>query len=170
MVIARAAARASTGLLQDKPLKHRARAAARASTGWKLEETAKRRARPAARASTGLLQDKQLNHRARPAALVSTGLLQDKPLQHRARPVPRTRTLLLRAVLKQTALATQATRAMPARHVQRAWPASTRRQQDQHSVAIVERVSTQWKWVQQWILNARHALQIWTRLPGAVLL
>ena len=127
-------------------------------------------ARTVLRASTGLLQDKPLKHLARPAGRASTGSKQEDPLQHRARPVPRTRTLLLIAVLKQTALATQATRAMPARHVQRAWPASTRRQQDQHSVAIVERVSTQWKWVQQWIPNARHALQIWTRLPGAVLL
>ena len=150
MVIVWSATRASTVFLQDKPLKHRAR--------------------PAALASTGLLQDKPLKHRARHAARASTGLLQDKPLKHRVRPVPRTRTLLLRAVLKQTALATQATRAMPARHVQRAWPASTRRQQDQHSVAIVERASTQAKWVQRWILNARHALQIRTRLPGAVLL
>ena len=127
-------------------------------------------ARHVSLASTGSKQEDPLKNRARHAVRASTVLLQDKPLKHRVRPVPRTRTLLLRAVLKQTALATQATRAMPARHVQRAWPASTRRQQDQHSVAIVEQVSTQWKWVQQWILNARHALQIWTRLPGAVLL
>ena len=165
--------RASTGWEEEDPVKLRARPAAGASTGWEQEDLLKHRARPAERASTGLLQDKPLKHRARPAARASTEWEQEDPLNHRARPVPRTRTLLLRAVLKQTALATQATRAMPAcvaRHVQRAWPASTRRQQDQHSVAIVERVSTQWKWVQQWILNALHALQIWARLPGAVLL
>ena len=38
MVIARTAARASTGMLQDTPLKHRALPAGRASTGWKQED------------------------------------------------------------------------------------------------------------------------------------
>jgi hypothetical protein len=110
---ARAAARASTGLLKDKPLKHRARPAARASTGLLKDKRLRLRARPAARASTGWLQDKPLKHlarsaarastgwtdplkhRARPAARASTGLLKDKRLRHRARPAARASTGLL---------------------------------------------------------------------------
>ena len=38
MVTARTAARASTGMLQDTPLKHRALPAGRASSGWKQED------------------------------------------------------------------------------------------------------------------------------------
>ena len=94
MVIARTVLRASTGLLQDKPLKHLARSAV-----W---------------ASTGLLQDNPLRHRARPAARASTWWKQEDPLRHRARSVPRTRTRLLRAVLEPHALAMQATVATPA--------------------------------------------------------
>ena len=94
MKIARSVSRGSTGLLQDKPLKHRAR--------------------PAVRASTGLLQDKQLKHRARPVERASTEWEQEDPLKHRARSVPRTRTRLLRAVLEPPAIATQAIQAMPA--------------------------------------------------------
>ena len=90
MVSARTALRASTGLLQDKPLKPHP-------------------ARPVHRASTGLLPDKPLKHRARPAERASTGLQQDKPLKHPAGHVPRTRTRLLKAVLWLPALATQAT-------------------------------------------------------------
>ena len=79
---ARNAARASTGLLHDKLLKHRARLAARASTG--------------------MLQDKPLKHLARHAARASTELLQDKPLKHRARLVRLTdRLRLLRVPIFQ---------------------------------------------------------------------
>ena len=53
MEIARSVGRASTGLVQDKPVNHPARAVARASTG--------------------LLHDKPLRHRARTVARVSTG-------------------------------------------------------------------------------------------------
>ena len=52
MVTARSAARASTGIASDKPLKNRARPAARASTGWKQEELVKHRARPVPRTQT----------------------------------------------------------------------------------------------------------------------
>ncbi len=93
MLIARPAARASTGSLQDKPLKHRALPAVRASTHLQqakiIARTAARArthmlqaviiARPAARASTGSPQDKPLNPRARTAVRASTGSLQDKP-------------------------------------------------------------------------------------------
>ncbi len=71
-------------------------------------------ARSVGRASTGLLQDKLVKHPARAAARASTGPLQDKPLRHPARYVPRTRTRLLRAVLRPPALAMQATVATPA--------------------------------------------------------
>jgi hypothetical protein len=53
MLCAQTVSRASTGLLQDKLLKHRAR--------------------PVVRASTGLLQDKPLKHRVWPVVQVSTG-------------------------------------------------------------------------------------------------
>ena len=57
---------------------------------------------------------------ARTVERASTGLMQDNPLMHRARRVPRTRPLLLRAVLKRPALAIQATVATPAQeHAQR---------------------------------------------------
>jgi hypothetical protein len=97
--------RASTGMIQDKRLKHlahpvmqvstltpgrmRAQTVPRASTGWLRDEPLKHRARPAARASTGLLQDKPMRLPARPAARASTGLLQDKPLEDRPRPAAR---------------------------------------------------------------------------------
>ena len=91
MEIARSVGQASTGLVQDKPVKHPARAAARASTG--------------------LLQEKPLKDRARRAARASTGREQEDPVRHLARHVPRTRTRLLRAVFKPPALATRATAA-----------------------------------------------------------
>jgi hypothetical protein len=101
MVIARTAARGSTGMLQDKPLRHPARRAVRGSTGWELEDPVK--------------------HPAWIAERGSTGWKQVDPLKHRARPVLRTRTRLLRAVLVPPALATQATVETPAQeHVQRA--------------------------------------------------
>jgi hypothetical protein len=101
METARSVWRASTGLVQDKRLRHPARAAARASTG--------------------LLQEKPLKDRARRAARASTGREQEDPLKHRARPVPRARARLLRAVLEAPALATQATVVTPAQgHAQRA--------------------------------------------------
>jgi hypothetical protein len=56
MVIARAAARASTGNASDKPLKPRALPAARASTGWKQEELLKHLARPVPRTRTRFLR------------------------------------------------------------------------------------------------------------------
>ena len=100
-MIARTVLRASTGLLQDEPLRHLARSAV-----W---------------ASTGLLQDKPLKHRARPASRASTGWKQEDPLRHPARSVPRTRTRLLRAVLEPHALAMQATVGTPAQeYAQRA--------------------------------------------------
>ncbi len=100
-MIARTVLRASTGLLRDKQLKHRAR--------------------PAAWASTGLLQDKQLKHRARTASRASTRWKQEDPLRHPARPVLRTRSRLLRAVLEPHARAMQATVETPAQeYAQRA--------------------------------------------------
>jgi hypothetical protein len=84
-------------MLQDKPLKNPARHAAQGSTGWEQEGPVK--------------------HRARAAARASTEMLQDKPLKYPARHVPRTRTRLLRAVLVQPALATQATVATPAQGI-----------------------------------------------------
>ena len=83
MVNARTVERASTGLPQDKPPKHPAR--------------------PATRASTGRLQDQPLKHPARHAARASTGRKQEDQVKHRARLVPRTRTRLLRAVLRPPA-------------------------------------------------------------------
>ena len=78
-------------------------------------------ARPAARGSTGMLQDKPLKHPARCAVRGSTGWEQEDPVKHRARSVHRARTRLLRAVLRPTALATQATVETPAQeHAQRA--------------------------------------------------
>jgi hypothetical protein len=87
------AARASTVLLQDKPLKLRAGPVARASTGMLQDKPLKHRARSAARVSTGMVQDKLLKRRARPAAPASTGMLQDKPLKHHARPAARASSL-----------------------------------------------------------------------------
>ena len=55
-MIARPAARASTGLLQDKALKHPARTAVRESTGWKQEDLAKHPARCVPRTRTRLLR------------------------------------------------------------------------------------------------------------------
>ena len=56
MVIARTAARGSTGMVQDKPLSHPARLAVRGSTGWEQEDPVKHRARPVPRARTRLLR------------------------------------------------------------------------------------------------------------------
>ena len=56
MVIARTAARARTGPLQDKPLKLPARPAARGSTEWEQEDPVKHRAQPVPRAQTRLLR------------------------------------------------------------------------------------------------------------------
>jgi len=56
MVIARTAARGSTGMLQDKPLKHPARRAVQGSTGWEQEDPVKHRARLVHRARTRLLR------------------------------------------------------------------------------------------------------------------
>ena len=56
MVIARTAARGSTGMLPDKPLSHPARRAIRGSTGWDQEDPVKHRARPVHRARTRLLR------------------------------------------------------------------------------------------------------------------
>ena len=94
MVIARTATRASTGIQQDKSLNHPACPAARGSTGWEQEDPVKHLARPAARGSTGMQQVKQT--------------------RHRARDVPRTRSRLLRAVLKPPALVMQVMVATPA--------------------------------------------------------
>ena len=100
MVIARTAARGSTGTAQDKPLSHPARRAVRGSTGWELEDLVK--------------------HPAWIAERGSTGWKQVDPLKHPARPVLRTRTRLLRAALAPPAFATQAIQAMPAQeHAQR---------------------------------------------------
>ena len=99
-MIARTAARASTGILQDKPLNHPACPVARGSTGWEQEDPVK--------------------HLVRTAARAGTGWEQEDPLNHRALPVLRTRTHLLRAVLKPPALAIQATVATLAQeHAQR---------------------------------------------------
>ncbi len=70
-------------------------------------------ARTAKRASMGMLQDKPLKHPARPVSLVSTGWEQEDPVKHPARHVPRTRTRLLRALLRRHAVAIQATEATP---------------------------------------------------------
>ena len=56
MKIARPAARASTGLLQDKPLNHRARPAVRASTGREQEDPLNHRARTVPRTRPRLLR------------------------------------------------------------------------------------------------------------------
>jgi hypothetical protein len=56
IVSARTAARASTGLQQDKALKHPALHAARASTGWKQEDPVKHRARLVPRTRSRLLR------------------------------------------------------------------------------------------------------------------
>ena len=103
---------------------HRAR---QASTN--LQQTMKI-ARPAARASMGLLEDKPLKHRARPAARASTEWEQEDPLNHRARPVPRTRSRLLRVVLKPTAGVMWAIRGLTEARAQRAWQERTSYQPD----------------------------------------
>jgi hypothetical protein len=56
MVIARTAARGSTGMVQDKPLTHRARRAVRGSTGWEQEDPVKHPARSVHRARARLLR------------------------------------------------------------------------------------------------------------------
>ena len=89
------ASRASTGLLQDKPLKHRARLVARASTGLLPDKPLKHRARLVARASTGMVQDKPLKHHARCAVWASTWSQQEERMKHRARIVPVASTELL---------------------------------------------------------------------------
>ena len=88
-------------------------------------------ARPAARASMVLLQDKPLKHRARPAARASTEWEQEDPLNHPARPVPRTRSRLLRVVLKPPAGVMRAIRGLTEARAQHAWQESTRSQPDQ---------------------------------------
>jgi hypothetical protein len=72
---------------------------------------------------------------ARTAVRGSTGWEQGDHLKHRARPVPRTRTRLLRALLKPPALATQATPTQE--HVQLVLEESTRLRQAQFFVRIV---------------------------------
>ena len=56
MVIARTAARGSTGMVQDKALTHRARRAVRGSTGWEQEDPVKHPARSVHRARARLLR------------------------------------------------------------------------------------------------------------------
>ena len=106
MMNARTAARASTGLPQDKPPKHPAR--------------------HATRASTGRLQDQPLKHPARHAARASTGRKQEDLVKHPARPVPRTRTRLLRAVLRPPAFVIQARRGLMEMCVFLVWRGSTK--------------------------------------------
>ena len=126
MVIARTATRGSTGMLQDKPLKHPARRAVRGSTGWELEDPVK--------------------HPAWIAEQGSTGWKQEDPLKHPARSVRRTRTRLLRAVLEPRALATQATVETPAQeHAQRASQARTNLQEAMVAARPAARGSTGWE-------------------------
>ena len=110
MEFARTALRASTGILQDKRLRHPVRPVARASTWWKSEDLVKHPARPASRASTEWEQEGRS--------------------KHHARPVPRTRTRLLRVVLQPHAGVMWAIRGLTEAHAQRAWQESTRHQQD----------------------------------------
>ena len=56
MLIARTVLRASTGLLKDKPLRHRARPAVRASTRWKQEDLLRHPASPVLRTRPRLLR------------------------------------------------------------------------------------------------------------------
>ncbi len=131
-MLARTVSRANTGLLQDKPLRHRARPVPRtrprllrvvlephalamqATVGTPAQGIAQR----AEQASTNLQEAMVI---ARTALRASTGPLQDKPLRHPARYVPRTRPRLLRAVLEPHAFARQATVGTPAQeHVHRA--------------------------------------------------
>ena len=106
MVIARTAERASTGLLQDKPLKHSAGRVPRTRTRllravlW-LPALAKQAtvampaqgiAQRAQQASTKLKRAMVI---ARTAERASTGLLLDKTLKPRARPAERASTGLL---------------------------------------------------------------------------
>jgi hypothetical protein len=100
IVDARTAVRASTGMLQDKALKHHAL--------------------HAARASTGRLQDQPLKHPARHARQASTRRKQEDPVKHRARRVPRTRSRLLRALHKPPALAIWARQDLMEDHARRA--------------------------------------------------
>ena len=60
-----------------------------------------------------------MKHLAWIAGRGSTGRKQEDPLKHPARSVPRTRTRLLGARLRPTALATQATVQTPAENVAR---------------------------------------------------
>ena len=120
---ARTAARASTGMLQDKALKHHAL--------------------HAARASTGRLQDQPLKHPARHARQASTGRKQEDPVKHRARRVPRTRSRLLRALLRPPALVLQASVVTPAQeHAQRVLQASTNLKQAIVNARTAVRAST----------------------------
>ena len=94
-MIARTAARASTGLLQDNPLKSPARPVSRTparllrvvlvppalATQATAETPAQEHAQRAQRASTNLLQAMVI---ALTAARAHTGILQDKPLSHPA--------------------------------------------------------------------------------------
>ena len=56
MVIARTATRASTEMLQDKPLKHPARPVSRASISWEQEDPVRHLARHVPRTRTRLLR------------------------------------------------------------------------------------------------------------------
>ena len=95
MLLARTAWRASTGPLQDKPLRPRARDVLRTrprllravlvppalATQATAETPAQEHAQRAQRASTNLLQAMVI---ALTAARAHTGILQDKPLSHPA--------------------------------------------------------------------------------------
>jgi hypothetical protein len=137
MVIARTAARARTGPLQDKLLKHSARHVLQtrprllkavleppALATWATVATpAQGIAQRALQVSTKLKRSMVI---ARTAERARTGPLQDKPLKHSARHVLQTRPRLLRAVLEPPALAMQATVATPAEGIaQRALQVST---------------------------------------------
>ena len=56
MVIARTVAPGSTGMLQDKPLKHPARPVSRASISWEQEDPVRHLARHVPRTRTRLLR------------------------------------------------------------------------------------------------------------------
>ena len=85
------------------------------------------RAQRARQESTTLQREVLL---ARTVVQGNTGLLQDRPLKHRVRSVPRTRTRLLKAVLKPPVPVMQATVVTLAQaHAQRVLQASTNLQE-----------------------------------------
>jgi hypothetical protein len=130
IVNARTVERASTGLLQDNPLKHPAWPAARASTGRKQEDQMKNRARLVPRAPTHLLRAV-----LRPPAFVMQASVAS-PAQEHAQRVLQASTNRQQAIVNARTVERASTGSLqdnPPKHP--AWPAAQastgRKQEDQ---------------------------------------